>query len=222
MVKYDYEGEKKKLYAGNLKAVQKATGAKWLRLKIKNFAEKFGFKEKEIAKRIEKDKFLAATFAKDPGRQNFYQKQALKFLRTMDVVKEAKELSAGGKNAWFVVNGEVGKKGKFKKEELAAVKSIDFKITLVDGTVILASHKYTKDKGGAQDNQKNDLLNFIRQAKAYKGKYVMMAIADGAYYREAVIWGQLEHAARDSDVKVCNMENFEEVALGIIEAKKNA
>ena len=139
-MRYDYEEEKKKYYKKNLDEVSKSTSKPWLKLKVKNFAEKFNFKEPKVISQIKKNKFVAAFFIKDPGRQNFYQTQALKFLNSMDSVQEARLLSSSGKNALFVINGKLGKKKEFKKSELIGNKSIDFKIQLKDGKIIYASH----------------------------------------------------------------------------------
>lgn len=43
-------------------------------------------------------------------------------------------------------------------------KTIDFEWDY-KGYKIYASHKYTKDRGGAQDNQYKDLQEFIRQCR---------------------------------------------------------
>ena len=209
MLRYDYEAEKKKLYSQNLSEVMRATRSKWLRLKVRLFSEKFDFREKEVIGKIKRDKILAANFIKDPGRQNFYQSQALKFLNSMSCVKSAIQLPAAGKNALFIINGKLGKKSDFKKRDLITNKSLDFKIMLTDGTIILASHKYTKDSGGAQDNQKNDLITFIQNAKHYKGsEYTFMTIADGDFYQQKSIQEELRLAS-GGKVSVCSMETFE-------------
>lgn len=216
-MKYDYEAEKRKLYVERLDEASKATKRDWMKLKIKNFAEKFGFSEKKVSKEIKNNKIVAANFIKDPGKQNFYQKQALEFLNSMSIVKSAKQLAAGGKNALYIVNGKIGHKKDFSSGVLDDIKSIDFKIELVDGRVILASHKYTKDHGGAQDNQKNDLLTFVRNAEKYKGdEYILMAIADGEYYKNPDVNKQFEKAA-NKKVLVLNMENFESI-MGVDDA----
>lgn len=212
-MKYDYEVIKKKLYKERLGETKGATKQKWLKEKVGKFAEKFGFKEKDVISEIESDEIVAANFIKDPAKQNFYQNQALEFLKFMGIVEKAELLSSSGKNAWYVKDGVLG----HKRDAAKTIKSIDFRIKLKTGEIIWASHKYTKEDGGAQDNQKNDLMIFVKNARKYTGEDIMMVIADGDYYNAGRV-ADFKREARGK-VVICNMENFEKVVKEEIEKK---
>ena len=210
---YDYEMEKKKLFQRNLDELEREIFMEPLpenlNTKIVNFSNNFDFYEKEVIEKIKRDRMFAANFIKSPSRQNFYETEALVFLNSMESVEKAEKLPASGAGAFYVVNGILSHERPDK-----TYKSIDFRIKMKNGKVIYATHKYTKDEGGAQDNQKNDLLQFIQNARKYrKGEIVFAVIADGTYYdrhgRE-----ELEMEASGSEVVVCSMESFEEVVNG--------
>lgn len=57
---------------------------------------------------------------------------------------------------------------------LGSTKSADYKIK-----DYYVTQKYTQDKGGAQDSQKNDAINFLRYGSI---NHKVMAIADGNYW----------------------------------------
>ena len=207
---YDYEAEKKKLFQQNLDELEKEILMEPLpdnlNTKIVNFSNNFDFWEKEVIAKIKKDRMFAANFIKSPSRQNFYEVEALVFLNSMESVEKAEKLPASGAGAFYVVNGILSHERPDK-----TYKSIDFHIKMKNGRDIYATHKYTKDEGGAQDNQKNDLLQFIQNARKYRRKEIVFAvIADGAYY-DRHGRKELEVEASGSDVVVCSMESFEEI-----------
>lgn len=47
------------------------------------------------------------------------------------------------------------------------------------------SHKYTKDEGGAQDNQYKDIQEFLKNSRDTSLKNtIFLAICDGDYYKQ--------------------------------------
>ena len=89
-------------------------------------------------------------------------------------------MPAGGGDACYVCNDGIVRKGDVNK---GLTKSIDFRWEF-DGNTYYAAHKYTKDEGGAQDNQFNDLCNFLINASKSKDENVyFLAIGDGDYYK---------------------------------------
>ncbi len=209
-MEYDYESEikNKDLRKQNIKITQKSLSESWLKTKIKNFSEKWGFSYKKVESEIKENKIVAASFAKDPSKQNFYQTQALVFLNSMESVERAEQLPSSGSNSIFIVDGKLLKGSEiFEKKNH---KSIDFQITLKNGKVILASHKYTKEAGGAQDNQRNDLINFVFEAEKYSGNFIFAVIADGEYYKRDKTWTGFVKNKENSKVKIFTMDNFED------------
>lgn len=210
-MKYDYELEMKNkdLRKQNIKITQKSLSESWLKIKIKNFSEKWGFSYKKVENEIKDNKIVAASFAKDPSKQNFYQTQALFFLNSMEFVERAEQLPSSGSNSIFIVDGKLLKGSEILEKKNH--KSIDFKITLKNRRIIFASHKYTKESGGAQDNQRNDLINFVFEAEKYPNNdFIFALIADGEYYKKDKTWIEFVKNKADSKVRILTMENFED------------
>jgi hypothetical protein len=181
---FDYDQIKKTLYQKNLNEVMLAAKEpvkNWLDFKIKSFCKTFDFSYDGVLRLIKENKYFAATFIMDPGRQNFYETQALKFIQSTNNIVSATKLSASGKQAKFVINGKlVGKKDVVNLE---TNKSIDFEVVLINTKKIYIAHKHTGEAGGAQDNQYHDLITFLNNANQYLGDDYFMAIADGNYYK---------------------------------------
>ena len=147
-------------------------------VKIKNWAEKFNYDYEIIKKKILDDEIFACVFVKDPRKQNIYEKTAAKYISSIEGISEFKKLPNSGKNALYINKGVLchNKKGESK--------SIDFIWKFKDIT-FLASHKYTKDSGGGQDNQYNDIMHFLKNSRENQD-YYFLAICDGPYYLEKI------------------------------------
>ncbi len=148
--------------------------------RVNTFASRFDFVVESIEEKIRKDEVFRAVFAKDPGKQKIHENIAARFIEQMQGVVGFQQL---GHDALVVFGGRV----ETRKAVLAAgagatAKTIDFE-WISNGRKIYASHKYTKQSGGAQDNQYKDLQLFIREANEsnLKDTY-FLAIADGDYY----------------------------------------
>lgn len=117
----------------------------------------------------------AEWFAKDPAKQNIYEKLAASYVSGIEDVVDFRNLPNSAK--MFIVEGKV------TSERLNDVKSIDFHFKVGDNN-IYASHKYIKATyGGAQDNQYNDIRNFLRNCnKISSGNDYYIAICDGPYF----------------------------------------
>lgn len=175
---------------------------------IKN-SIKYSIDEGFIKEQINnKNPIALAFFCINPTRQNIFEKVAADFLKKQDSIKSFKKLS---NNAKFVVNGVVIEKIDLKTYPLA--KTIDFEWRYNEFT-IYASHKYTKDSGGAQDNQYNDVKNFIKQARDFSKhkKTKFLAICDGKFYETfdtKVKMKKIEYLQSlcTQQIKVCNIYN---------------
>ena len=121
----------------------------------------------------------AEFFAKDPAKQNIYEKLAANYISKIKDVKDFRNLPNNAK--MYVVDGKV------TSERLNDVKSIDFFFKVGDYN-FYASHKYIKATyGGAQDNQYNDIRNFLRNCKKVSnGRNYYLAICDGAYFNTKI------------------------------------
>lgn len=152
-----------------------------LQLKIQNFANRYGLSKKFVINKIMNDNSFAIVFAKEPGRQNFHENCAAEFIRSLPLVESFSVLPKGGSGALYIVR-DIG----VAKDRAGDSKSIDFKWNYRYGgreLAFYATHKYTKDGGGSQDNQLNDVFHFHENARSIVDKNVFFfSITDGKYY----------------------------------------
>jgi hypothetical protein len=175
----DYQGEYKKQLQRNISLVRSEIENSDFVLKITNHAEKFGRSFDEVKEKIMNDDMYAEIFAKDPSKQNIYEKLAAKYISDLDIVSNFRNLPNSAK--MFVVEGFV------VNTRQNDVKSIDFHFKIGEKN-IYASHKYIKATyGGAQDNQYNEVRNFLRNCnKINSGNDFYIAICDGPYFETKI------------------------------------
>ena len=120
-------------------------------------------------------------FAKDPGKQNTHEDMAYDYLKKLPIISGVKHLSKG-KDAKFVVSGKIkDDKGTANIKSLDCYFYYEYKNKKLE---FYTSNKYTKNSGGAQDNQFNDLKEFMNEARNVTDKNIfLMAVADGEYYQ---------------------------------------
>lgn len=195
----DYEAIEANMWRKNAKQVLpdlKSDDA-YLLKRIETYGQKFGYGKKKIKKEIETNKMFAATFAKAPSRTGFHESIAAEWLRKelnlpIDVLPKA------GTNSFYITSdGVIAQVGD---DERKPSKSLDFQWQVGDIT-FYAMHKYTREGGGAQDNQFKEMLatlqNFVR---ATNKKKVFIVIADGAYYTKSKM-DELESLTRNHTPK---------------------
>lgn len=184
----DYEKYKKEEVKKNIKKLRDNITDQSIMKKIRNWADKYDLTFEFVRHKVFIDDIFALNFVKDPGRQNFHENTAAYFLGSLYPIYEFELLPKGGASAKVINNGMLVSL-KQSKESTSNPKTIDFSwiIKTNKGTNIrcYASHKYTKDKGGSQDNQYNDLKSFMQHAHQNQAKNTMFfAICDGKYYQE--------------------------------------
>ena len=150
-------------------------------LKIDNFCAKHGFDRERVMKLMRTEEYFRAVFAIDPAKQKIHENTAAKFIESLSEIKDFKQL---GHSDMALFHGAVMPKKELKKlGGHGTAKTIDFSWT-TKGKKIYASHKYTRESGGAQDNQYEDLKEFIREANfSDLSDTFFVAIADGDYYK---------------------------------------
>ena len=177
----DFEKHRRQLYRANRAQIRDLLRGGGLEKKIENFCNLHGFSREEVAKSIRENDIVAAVFAKDPRKQSCDEKLAGGFIRRLDGIKNFAELPKGQKGL-SVLRGEIREKRKIGGKG-SGTKTIDFHWRY-QGTQFYAAHKYTKDSGGAQDNQFKDLQAFIEEARdSVAPDVVFLVIADGAFYQ---------------------------------------
>jgi hypothetical protein len=181
--------------------------------KITNFVDKFKFNTeftyKNVVSLLKNSILFSAKFTVEPGRQNVYEKTAYKFLKEIlgeELSQQVSKLPSSGNQSCYVVDGVL--RQNVPKNQRQGQKSIDFKITLEDLTIYIA-HKYTYEKGGAQDNQYKDLLGFLFHANRNREKSILyVAIADGPYYKGSKMISLKETANGEHGVYATDMSGF--------------
>lgn len=148
----------------NIQQLREEIEAPWVEEKINNHIQRFGgmFTKEQIKTAINNDNLIASFFCKDPNKQNISE------MACAQVLKLAK-LPANGKNSV-----RFDSSGNIVHTALGNSKSADF---YYNGYYM--TQKYTMCSGGAQDNQRNDVIDFLTKGAK---KYKVGAILDGDYW----------------------------------------
>ena len=188
----------------NLKTLRKEINEKWVSDKIDSHIKRFpflGLRKEDVKSMIMENDLAASFFIKDPGRQNisenYFSDVISKFENVENFVNHPSSVKL------FLVEGRI------VKERVNEVKSIDFTWKSY-GKNVYATQKYTKASGGAQDNQFNDVINFLKNTKGNSSD-LFFAIVDGDYYTKQKIKILKEYEREN--VKVCSGFDVEEVLL---------
>ena len=165
--------------------------------RIQTFADRFDFDKAEVCEKIHDDFMFACCFAKNAMRTGFHEKEAEKYLRMFpNLIRFFKVLPASGKNAKYVnQKGEIvtGKKP-------SGIKSLDF-MWIAGNTRIrcLATHKFTREPGGSQDHQRDELIRLLQMFQHCNDENVVLfAICDGPYYDARNLSTLRQHVRKES------------------------
>lgn len=177
----DYEKKFREAYRKNATNAPKEAEKGELDTKINNFSNLFGFDSEQIRHEIVNNEIVAALFAKNPNKQNFYEKTASDYISELPGVKSFINL---GNNAKGLVSGGVLPQNELVKMGVySEAKTIDFE-WMFKGYTFYASHKHTNQSGGSQDSAYKELQTFIEHAnKSTVDKQIFLAIADGPFYQ---------------------------------------
>jgi len=189
------EEKKKELRSENIRDVQQAAvnNEEWLCDKIDNHLERFGDTlsetKEDVLVKIQNDLMVASLFAKDPSKQNVSEKMVAELL-------DIEKLPAGGANSV-----RFNKEGELVSQNTPdASKSADF---LYNG--IYLTQKYTRVCGGAQDNQRDDVITFLENGSL--GGYKVGALVDGEYWDNNADY--IKEYFKDNDaVSVLSMDDL--------------
>lgn len=206
--------EKLKGYAreDNLAILRKEINQKWVDNKIINYLSRHPYLKitiDEMKERILLDDFTGSVFLKEPSRQNFTERAATKFLEKITVLEHF--TAHGSASKYFLYNGQI------ITQRQIGLKSVDFS-WLVGDYECYATQKYTNEAGGAQDNQFNDVVAFLKEANNLPSNCYIFAIVDGSYYTPEKI-KILKNIQHSDQVIVCSLEEVESYCLQIL--KKN-
>lgn len=179
----DYEGLEQIAWRENAEnvGVRLSSKDRYILKKIKTYMWRFGYSEEAIKGRIQSDIMFAAWFAKEPRRTKIHERIAAAWLEEIELISDFDDLPASGPDAWYIATDGELRQGK----KPATVKSLDFRWQTGQYTVF-ASHKYTRESGGNQDSQFQEvqaMLKHFQQCGNNTG-IVLLAIVDGPYYTE--------------------------------------
>ena len=157
-----------------------------LRTRILHYSEQFDVPEADFWRDLDANPNgpLAAVLAREARRQNVHEKAAADHIEQIVDVEQFRKLPSTGPNACYV-NGD----GQIvTRRQLAGArppsKSIDFQWRT--GTVTCyAAQKYTKEGGGNQDNQFNEIQSLLRNfLQRINNNVALFVLVDGPYYDE--------------------------------------
>lgn len=190
----------------NLDILRKEINYRWVSDKILNHLERNPYLEysvEDIKEMILENDLVASKFIKEPGRQNMSENVIGDFIKNISCVENF--INHPSNVNLFVVNGEI------TSERVDGIKSIDYTWT-TNNKKIYATQKYTNEAGGAQDNQFNDVINFMSNAGNNK-EYLFFAIVDGAYYTDEKI--RILKKYQTDNVLVCKAVELEKILESI-------
>ena len=158
------EERKKEARIKNIEILRKEIDSFDVREKIKNHVMAFEgiMSEEEVREGILNNLIIASKFCKEPSKQNISENLAAEVLGL-------KKLPTSGKNCI-----RFNDKGEIVRTSSGNTKSADFILG-----EYYATQKYTDGIGGAQDNQRNDVIDFLKRGSI---NYKVAAIVDGAYW----------------------------------------
>lgn len=177
---------KKMVYEKRQENISEVLNDKGTGKKVANFAERFGYRETRIWNALNEDnELLVLAFAKDPAKQGIHQQIACEYISSFPFVSDMEQLPVNGdERVLYCCDGKVLKRKDV--DDPKGLKSIDFHWKYIFKGKELnfyASHKYTFEDGGAQDNQFNDVLAFNFEAMKCNNQDVyFFSITDGEYY----------------------------------------
>jgi hypothetical protein len=181
--KLDYEKIIKEMWKDNAKKVPylvKKNDNDTLK-QIHTYSYRFDKSYNKVREKILSDSMFANCFARNPSRQTSHEKIAFDYLsKNNSILKKFRKLPQNGNEAVYLTSDGTFQKYKLCHKKIG--KAIDFYWTNAN-KIFYASHKYTKESGGAQDNQfreQKELLEKFRNNDC-ENEY-FFAICDGQYY----------------------------------------
>lgn len=144
--------------------------------KLRNHAEKVERSYETILRKYQNDAIFRNTLAKDPSRQCTSQKAQLELIKQFgdDIIQNFQPTNTNEKI--YLIDGIVTNETKNN------IKNLDLQFSSWEKR-FYCTLKHTKIDGGGQGNQRNEVINFLLNAKEINdGDDYFLAIVDGDYY----------------------------------------
>ena len=182
----DFEAVERQLNMANLADMEREVTERSPRLatRIAHFQAQFGIDAEDFWHALEADPQgpLAAVLAREARRQNVHEKAVEQFIKGLAHVENLRKLPSTGPRACYInADGQVVT-GQTLLSALRPSKSIDFQWQ-TGTTTCYAAQKYTKEGGGTQDNEFNELVRLLQnfQRRTTNG-IALFALVDGGFY----------------------------------------
>lgn len=162
---------------------------KWLKQKVENHISRHSFEEdfspNDLYQKIIDDIVVASLFAKPVVKQNQSEKLQCEYLKNRGI--KVKKLPPNGSKSYRFIVG-TGEFGRYKKDEDKTTHSMDF-ICKGRKYVDYIMAKVTTTQGGAQNQQRHEMLNIIRDMNMYiqknpKTNLRFVLLLDGDNYEQ--------------------------------------
>ena len=197
----DFEEIKKDQRKINRTKLRQSLNEDWVIEKINKYIERhrLNYSIEDVKKEILTSDLVASIFIKEPNKQNFTEKIISDAIKKNDLVE----------NFMTSKDGEIFlENGKITKERKVGNKSIDFSWK-TNGKNVFASQKYINESGGGQDNQFNDVKNFLMNAQNSNKDEFFIAIVDGKYFNQSKM--NYLKSFEDDNIFVCSIHSLQEV-----------
>lgn len=156
-----------------------ASNSNRLLLRIRSFIGRFGFPEQDVRRKVQTDQMFAAHFAKEPRRTGIHERHAGEWIRLLPQVCDFVTLPKGGSQAKYITSDGNIHVGHLTNRP---GKSLDFEWRTGPITCY-AAHKYTKESGGNQDSQHQEMVKLLRSFQScHDPDCALFVIVDGPYY----------------------------------------
>ena len=157
-----------------------------LATRVAHFSEQFNIPEEDFWRDLDANPTgpLAAVLAREARRQNVHENAAAEYVIGMENIQEFQRLPSTGNNARYInADGQVVTKQQLG-EAPPPSKSIDFQWRTGEITCY-AAQKYTREGGGNQDNQFNEVVRLLQnfQRRTNNGT-ALFVLVDGPYYTD--------------------------------------
>ena len=184
----DFENIEHQLNLDNLQEMAQEIPNRSERLttRVAHFSAQFDIPEEDFWRDLNDNPNgpLAAVLAREARRQNVHENAAAEYVRQMINVQGFQKLRSTGRNALYInADGQI-----VTGEQLAGAprpsKSIDFR-WLTGNVTCYAAQKYTREGGGNQDNQFNEVVRLLQNfQRRINNDTALFILVDGPYYTD--------------------------------------
>lgn len=178
----DYDATECKAWRQNARQVTDRLSKQDIHIlkRVETYIDRFGYTLNEVSEKICADPMFASHFAKEPRRTGFHERVAAEWINEIECVANFATLPKAGVHAYYVTSdGEIRIGLKHRPS-----KSLDFKWGVGD-TKCYAMHKYTKEGGGNQDSQFNEMIDILKKFHSCPHQdTILLVVVDGAYYTQ--------------------------------------